>query len=404
MQCEVGEDRVVAYLKGRIDTGNASQFEGELLPLASAHPDLTIELDARELDYLSSAGLRVLMRLMKQHKAGVRVVNANREVYEIFEVTGFTDLLEVRRSLREMSVDGLELIGSGANGNVYRIAADEMIKVFAERVTLDQVEAEREASRTAFTMGIPCAIPFDTVRVGDCYGTVFEMLDAATLSERIFEHPDKIDEYARKAGDLLRQLHTLEVPAGALSDGTVAYYRNVERLTDDFTEDEIRRLTALYDAIEPMGRFVHGDYHAKNIMESNGELMLIDLGESGRANPLFDLLHSSMICNCTGRGAGQVRADDEMSFFGLTFGQLRRFWEQMLAAYCEDAEGAARLDELLMPYARLSYLTAALGHPRTKPSVRKAYAEEVRTAVLAHAAEMVASVDELQSFVPKIGS
>lgn len=70
--------------------------------------------------------------LLKLAKAvgDVTINNVNSGVYEIFDVTGFTSILNVKKALREVSVDGCELIGEGANGKVYRLTKDEMIKVF----------------------------------------------------------------------------------------------------------------------------------------------------------------------------------------------------------------------------------------------------------------------------------
>lgn len=385
--------------EGHIDAKVAGDFELEALGALDGAPGARVVVDADALEYISSAGLRVLMKIMKRTQGRLSVVNANPEVYEVFEMTGFTDMIDVRRQLREVSIEGMDLLGSGANGSVYRIARDEMVKAFRAGVTLDEIESERKASRTAFTLGVPCAISFDTVRVGEGFGTVYELLDAATLSERICENPERLEEYALRAADLLAQLHALEVPRGALGDGSAPYHAKVDANAGDFTADEVARMHAIYDAIPAMGRFVHNDYHTRNIMESAGELMLIDLGESGAANPLFDLLHSCLVFNLMGSGGGQEHPDDEMSFVGVTYGQLRRFWKVMLAAYCGDAGGATRLNELLAPFAQLAYLTNSMAHPRLPKSMHPAYADKVRAVVLAHEDEMVASVAEMQDLI-----
>lgn len=86
-------------------------------------------LDCSGLEYISSAGLRVVMRLAKCLKT-LRLDNVSPEVYEVFSVTGLSEVLDVRRALRTVDVSGLELLGEGANGSVYRLTTDEMIKVF----------------------------------------------------------------------------------------------------------------------------------------------------------------------------------------------------------------------------------------------------------------------------------
>ena len=98
-------------LKGKIDTTNAAEFEKEIMAAKPA------ELDASELEYISSAGLRVLLKLAKA-LGDVTVNNVSSEVYEIFNVTGFTEILNVKKALREVSVEGCQLIGKGGNGSV----------------------------------------------------------------------------------------------------------------------------------------------------------------------------------------------------------------------------------------------------------------------------------------------
>ena len=56
-------------------------------------------LDAEKLEYISSAGLRVILRLRKQEPE-LAIVNASPEVYEIFEMTGFTEMMPVSRAYR----------------------------------------------------------------------------------------------------------------------------------------------------------------------------------------------------------------------------------------------------------------------------------------------------------------
>ena len=207
MKTRIENNRLTAYLEGRIDSTNAPAVEAELLGAVNDHPGAAIVLDADRLEYISSAGLRVLMKLRKQTGKPLPVVNVSPEVYEIFDMTGFTELLDVKKRLREVSVTGCRTLGSGANGTVYRLTEDEIVKVFRPGITLEQIEAEREAARRAFLLGVPCAIAFDTVRVGESCGTVYEMLDAATVAQRIQEDPGRLEELAVACARLLKQMH-----------------------------------------------------------------------------------------------------------------------------------------------------------------------------------------------------
>lgn len=80
-------------LEGRLDTTTAPQLEGELK--ASLNGVTALELDFAKLEYLSSAGLRVLLSAQKvMNKQGTMVIrHVNDTIREVFEVTGFLDIL-----------------------------------------------------------------------------------------------------------------------------------------------------------------------------------------------------------------------------------------------------------------------------------------------------------------------
>ncbi|MCR4990869.1 MAG: STAS domain-containing protein [Lachnospiraceae bacterium] len=80
-------------LEGRLDTTTAPQLEEELKSSLDGVTDLVI--DIKDVQYISSAGLRVLLSAQKtMNKQGKMVVkNPSEEVKEIFDVTGFADIL-----------------------------------------------------------------------------------------------------------------------------------------------------------------------------------------------------------------------------------------------------------------------------------------------------------------------
>lgn len=176
------------------------------------------------------------------------------------------------------------------------------------------------------------------------------MLNAATVAERVRENPERLEELAIACAKLLKQLHETEVPEGQLPDACAFTHGVIEKVTEDFTPDEVRKMHALYDSIPRMNRFVHNDCHPKNIMETGGEIMLIDLGDASAGNPVIDLIHSYMVFRLIGGGLS-AHGEDEMSFVDMTYGDLSRFWDVFIATYCGSAEKAARLNEKLEPYA-----------------------------------------------------
>ena len=82
-------------LEGRLDTVTAPELEKELK--ASLDGVTQLRIDFEKLDYISSAGLRVLLSAQKQmNKQGTMTLHhVNQTVMEIFEVTGFSDILTI---------------------------------------------------------------------------------------------------------------------------------------------------------------------------------------------------------------------------------------------------------------------------------------------------------------------
>ena len=82
-------------LQGRLDTMTAPELEAELSKSLKDADSLV--LDFSKLEYISSAGLRVLLSAHKamSNKGGMKVTNVNEIVREVFEVTGFADILTI---------------------------------------------------------------------------------------------------------------------------------------------------------------------------------------------------------------------------------------------------------------------------------------------------------------------
>ena len=84
-------------LSGRIDSANAAATEQEIASLLDGYTDAALTVDAEALEYISSAGLRVLLAAQKimNRQGEMKLVHVNETVKEIFEVTGFCDILNI---------------------------------------------------------------------------------------------------------------------------------------------------------------------------------------------------------------------------------------------------------------------------------------------------------------------
>ena len=97
IETKVNGNALEIALEGRLDTMTAPELEAELNQSLGSVDSLT--LDFSKLEYISSAGLRVLLSAHKvmSAKGGMKVTNVNEIVQEVFEVTGFADILNIER-------------------------------------------------------------------------------------------------------------------------------------------------------------------------------------------------------------------------------------------------------------------------------------------------------------------
>ena len=280
---------VTIFLEGRIDSGNATQVEKEILGLMDENPGKEIAFDAEKLDYISSAGLRVLLKVQKAKAKPVMISNVSGEVYDIFETTGFTQLLNVRKKYRQISVDGCEIIGKGAYGTVYRLDEDTVVKKYESPEALSMIENEKKLAKLAFVAGIPTAISFDIVKIGNTFGSVFELLKAKTFNDLIKEKPSEADETIRKYTELIKQVHSISLAPGTLPSAKAEYLKKLDNIHPLLSDELYERMKEFYDSLPEDDHVIHGDLQMKNIMLSGDEPMLIDMDTLSQGLPIFDL-------------------------------------------------------------------------------------------------------------------
>ncbi|MBP3729414.1 MAG: STAS domain-containing protein [Lachnospiraceae bacterium] len=96
IQTKKEDNALTIILEGRLDTSTAPQLEECINSSLEGITDLSLDLSS--LDYISSAGLRVLLSAQKKMmtKGQMQICGANETVMEIFEITGFSDILTIQ--------------------------------------------------------------------------------------------------------------------------------------------------------------------------------------------------------------------------------------------------------------------------------------------------------------------
>lgn len=248
----------------------------------------------------------------------------------------------IDKPMREISVDGCDLIGKGGNGAVYRLNDETIVKVyFGERNSPEKIKRNRENTKNAFVQGVPTMIAFDMVKVGENYGVIYEMINARSFAEEISANPDKTDEYAEMIVDTLIKLHHTEFEPGALPDSKERYRNEVQVVLDKgyYKPAEADRLFEMVDRIPVRNTFIHQDFHPGNIMLSNGEVMLIDVDDSGLGHPIFDLAGMYLVYVIAAKTKWKT-VD-----MGITREQFARIWDIVLMKYF-DTTSRSELDEI----------------------------------------------------------
>ena len=357
---ETEGSKLTIVLDGQISTANAPNVENEIKGHLEGAESIVI--DAGNLTYISSAGLRILLR-MKKAVDDVTVISVAPEVYDIFEVTGFTEMLNIRRAFRHLSVKGCEVIGEGANGIVYRYDEDTIVKVFRNPDSLDEIERERELARTAFVLGVPTAISYDIVQVdGGLYGSVFELLNAESYHHLLKEGKKTVDEIAQMSAELLKVVHATEPKPGALPSRKQISTRRMIKIKEAgiMPDEEFERLNVLVDAIPDETHMLHGDFHIKNVMIQNGESLLIDMDTLCVGNTVYELagMYLPYI------GFAKIDPEDTMRFFGLRPEVTEDLYNRIMGYYFEqpDEREQAKKKAIVLACARMMYYCAVMKH------------------------------------------
>ena len=346
-------DRLTITLKGRIDTSNAASVEADIMKILAENPGLPVTVDCAALEYISSAGLRVIMKTKKAVR-DTCLINVAPPVYEIFETTGFTELMDIRKALRTISVEGCDIIGKGAKGTVYRIDKETIVKTFKDGSDISDIERERKLARTAFVLGIPTAISYDVVKIqGGGYGSVYELLDASNLADELASGRKTMDEVVQLEVELLKTIHSTEVNPDQIPPFTEKAMKWLEYDKDHLPADKYEKLCSLVQSIPDDNHLIHGDFHMKNIMYQNGECLLIDMDSLSHGNTIYELV----TIWCSYVGLGEIDNTIVENFLGIPYQDAVKIWKKTVTSFFE-TDDQAKIKEIedkvrILGYARI---------------------------------------------------
>ena len=316
------------FMEGEINSYNAENIEKEIDSVVTTQQFDQLVLDFARISYISSAGLRIILKLKQRYK-DVSIVETSLEVYDIFSMTGFTNIMTVKKALRRVYVSGAQIVGEGYYSTVYRIDKDTIIKVFNRVNDENQIERELKLAKQAFMLGIPTAISFDIVKVDDKLGVRFEMLDCSSLKEACLAHPERIHEYLIQYAALLKKMNTTECLDPNIPDKKQEFLRKVEKIKQFLPEKAYEKCKKLISELPDRKTLIHGDCHFKNIMLQKNEMLLIDMDTLSVGYPIFELA-ALYFAYC---GFNESDHENSMKFFGIKEEDARALFNGLVREY-----------------------------------------------------------------------
>lgn len=267
-------------IHGHIDSSKAQQMQEEINAAIEAHHGETDELvlDAEELTFISSLGLRCILMLKKKW-TNMQVINCSEEVYNAFKLTGFTRMITITKALPRIREDELQPM-EGIK-DVFRLSDETMVRVFPRENTLEDVQSEVQLAREVFIWGVPTVMTFDIVRVRDSYGIIFESvewkdMDASTLGELLRDFHQHIIEPDKKIPSAL-QMEKQRIKDKAEQKG----------------DEQISCMLRVLGSIPEGSALLHGNLSLRSAAYSQDGTfpVVVSLDSIAYGNPILDIVH-----------------------------------------------------------------------------------------------------------------
>ncbi len=353
LSASMKDGKLYFKLSGRIASQNSTELENMLASERKNHPKGSIVIDCEDLLYISSAGLRVLLSFNKKEALSIKIINVSPEAYEIFDITGFTEIFDVTKKLRDVSNEEVHMMGVSGGVTVYYAGDDKLLKVYPEGTSLETVEMERQYSQAAMVFEIPTLIAYDIVTYKGLYGMLYELSNVKTVFSMIAASKSRQNQYADAMGKLLRQIHSVAPMIDSISKNSDVYRNYAENMSKWLRANEVDALIKLIDAVPEADTLLYGNFNARNVfVQPNGELILINMMGIRLGNPIYDLGKIYMTYK---------NKSDKMikRLSGFEILQAQRFWEMMMYGYF-DTNNLADIIKHEKAMEAASYLCSAL--------------------------------------------
>lgn len=265
-------------ISGRIDAAEAQNLQKELMAIVDEQERVySIVIDASQMSFISSMGLRVMLMLKKKIE-DMRIIGVSADVYNVFSITGFHKIITVEKALPNVSVEGCPLVNG--KKDVYQLTEDTVLKVFPEGTTKADVDNEVALAKEAFVLSVPTAMAFDIVMVDGRYGLIYESTQPMNIK-------------ATALGKMLRNLHDQKVDPeeGTFPYGHAEIKKRIQALEPYLGSEAVSKLLQMMKVLPDATSLLHGNLTLDCVMKQNNEAIFTNMGGVCFGHPVLDFSH-----------------------------------------------------------------------------------------------------------------
>lgn len=218
-------------------------------------------------------------------------------------------------------------IASGRTADIYAWGDGTVVKLFHDRVSLSDIEAERRKTLAVRRAGVAAPYVGEVVRHAGSTGLVFERLDGPTMLAKAQSNPDVMDSFARALAELHLGLHRVRSVAGLPAQRRRLMDRvsRCEALSPGERDALLEACTRLPDG----DALCHGDFHPDNVIVTARGPVVIDWVDASIGNPVADVARTSLLL------LGHIEAELEDD---AQKAAVRRFHEIYLQHYMTESQ------------------------------------------------------------------
>ena len=227
-----------------------------------------------------------------------------------------------QNTFNPLDLGGLQPFALGGTGACYRLSEDTILKLYYEGFPVECILREKEGARAALVAGVPTAISFDLVQVGNRRGVMYEMVQGKNVSECVVAEPSRAVEMGGALARIADTLHRAEVKKNDLPLATESI-RAAVRAVDYLPERSVDNIMGFLDQLDRERHYVHGDFHPNNVIVTRSEPMLIDMGGFSLGSAMFDIatLHFCLF------DSPDALRDGRSTFNGMSHEEAQNLWQ-----------------------------------------------------------------------------